>query len=261
MTLGFCLAVCSFSEAAASDPYYLNGDKNYPMIQNTGGIYNDGTTGLFLDLSTVTIEDVFEDGLAARVKLMNLVSDKETGEAWVHVRFDVDGRVWAQRTDGKWSEVSKNSDDPAALAVMFVREEMGDDARRSALTSQISKIMASKKDTLGKTAPSDDAKLPAADGGVKRKGEVVKSSSTDVSKKNTPVGEDSAKEPSKDEPSKKEGSDGKNEKPSANPDAAKKQDDISDVKVTITEAPKVEIVKTPPVQVDITPAPASPNGN
>ena len=56
MTLGFCLAVCSFSEAAASDPYYLNGDKNYPMIQNTGGIYNDGTTGLFLDLSTVTIE-------------------------------------------------------------------------------------------------------------------------------------------------------------------------------------------------------------
>ncbi len=44
MTLGFCLAVCSFSEAAASDPYYLNGDKNYPMIQNTGGIYNDGTT-------------------------------------------------------------------------------------------------------------------------------------------------------------------------------------------------------------------------
>ena len=106
MTLGFCLAVCSFSEAAASDPYYLNGDKNYPMIQNTGGIYNDGTTGLFLDLSTVTIEDVFEDGLAARVKLMNLVSNKETGEAWVNVRFDVDGRVWAQRTDGKRSEVS-----------------------------------------------------------------------------------------------------------------------------------------------------------
>ena len=148
MTLGFCLAVCSFSEAAASDPYYLNGDKNYPMIQNTGGIYNDGTTGLFLDLSTVTIEDVFEDGLAARVKLMNLVSNKETGEAWVHVRFDVDGRVWAQRTDGKWSEVSKNFDDPAALAVMFVREEMGDDARRSVLTSQISKIMASKKEDV-----------------------------------------------------------------------------------------------------------------
>lgn len=256
MTLGFCLAVCSFSEAAASDPYYLNGDKNYPMIQNTGGIYNDGTTGLFLDLSTVTIEDVFEDGLAARVKLMNLVSNKETGEAWVHVRFDVDGRVWAQRTDGKWSEVSKNFDDPAALAVMFVREEMGDDARRSVLTSQISKIMASKKEALGKTAPSDDAKLPAADGGVKRKGEVVKSSSTDVSQKNTPAAEDSSKGPSR-----KEGSAGKNEKPSENPDAAKKQDDISDVKVTITEAPKVEIVKTPPVQVDITPAPPSPNGN
>ena len=95
MTLGFCLAVCSFSEAAASDPYYLNGDKNYPMIQNTGGIYNDGTTGLFLDLSTVTIEDVFEDGLAARVKLMNLVSNKETGEAlpnpiiWIGSR-----RIW-----------------------------------------------------------------------------------------------------------------------------------------------------------------------
>ena len=130
---------------------------------------------------------------------MNLVSNKETGEAWVHVRFDVDGRVWAQRTDGKWSEVSKNFDDPAALAVMFVREEMGDDARRSILTSQISKIMASKKEALGKTAPSDDAKLPAADGGVKRKGEVVKSSSTDVSQKNTPAAEDSAKEPSKKE--------------------------------------------------------------
>ena len=85
-----------------------------------------------------------------------------------------------------------------------------------------------------KTAPSDDAKLPAADGGVKRKGEVVKSSSTDVSQKNTPAAEDSSKGPSK-----KEGSAGKNEKPSENPDAAKKQDDISDVKVTITEATKV----------------------
>lgn len=34
--------------AEAFEPYYLNGDKTYPMIQNTGGIYNDGATGLFL---------------------------------------------------------------------------------------------------------------------------------------------------------------------------------------------------------------------
>lgn len=34
---------------------------------NTGGIDNDGNTGVFMDLTSVSVEDVFKNGLAVKV--------------------------------------------------------------------------------------------------------------------------------------------------------------------------------------------------
>lgn len=181
LVLGVSLAFSWGGTAGAFEPYYLNGDKTYPMIQNTGGIYNDGTTGLFLDLSTLTVEDVFEDGLQAKVKTMDVKSAKAFTENWIHVRYSVDGKAWALGQDGRWREIPSNTEDPASLTVYFIRQAMAEDAVRDRLSGEIGQIMEIKKDNLGKTAPSDaiplmDVEAPPQAPAVKEKGSVQKQS-------------------------------------------------------------------------------------
>lgn len=181
LVLGVSLAFSWGGTAGAFEPYYLNGDKTYPMIQNTGGIYNDGATGLFLDLSTLTVEDVFEDGLQAKVKTMDVKSAKAFTENWIHVRYSVDGKAWALGQDGRWREIPSNTEDPASLTVYFIRQAMAEDSVRDRLSGEIGQIMEFKKDNLGKTAPSDaiplmDVEAPPQAPAVKEKGSVQKQS-------------------------------------------------------------------------------------
>lgn len=181
LVLGVSLAFSWGGTAGAFEPYYLNGDKTYPMIQNTGGVYNDGATGLFLDLSTLTVEDVFEDGLQAKVKTMDVKSAKAFTENWIHVRYSVDGKAWALGQDGRWREIPSNTEDPASLTVYFIRQAMAEDAVRDRLSGEIGQIMESKKDNLGKTAPADaiplmDVEAPPQAPAVKEKGSVQKQS-------------------------------------------------------------------------------------
>lgn len=181
LVLGVSLAFSWGGTAGAFEPYYLNGDKTYPMIQNTGGIYNDGATGLFLDLSTLTVEDVFEDGLQAKVKTMDVKSAKAFTENWIHVRYSVDGKAWALGQDGRWREIPSNTEDPASLTVYFIRQAMAEDSVRDRLSGEIGQIMESKKDNLGKTAPADaiplmDVEAPPQAPAVKEKGSVQKQS-------------------------------------------------------------------------------------
>lgn len=181
LVLGVSLAFSWGGTAGAFEPYYLNGDKTYPMIQNTGGIYNDGATGLFLDLSTLTVEDVFEDGLQAKVKTMDVKSAKAFTENWIHVRYSVDGKAWALGQDERWREIPSNTEDPASLTVYFIRQSMAEDATRDRLSGEIGQIMGTKKDNLGKTAPADaiplmDVEAPPQAPAVKEKGSVQKQS-------------------------------------------------------------------------------------
>ena len=125
LVLGVSLAFFWGGMAEAFEPYYLNGDKTYPMIQNTGGIYNDGATGLFLDLSTLTVEDVFEDGLQTKVKIVDVKSAQTYTESWIHVRYSVDGKAWALGQGGRWREIPSNTEDPAALTVYFIAIAIG----------------------------------------------------------------------------------------------------------------------------------------
>lgn len=205
----------SAGEVSAFEPYYLNGDKTLPMIQNTGGIYNDGATGLFMDLSTLTIEDVFSDGLAVKVDVSDMSASSVLSVQTLHIRFADNGKSWILRHDGKWQEVSEGSEDPAALAIYFTREAMGDETRREDLTSQIEKITSEKQEDAGSVVPADAIPLPIASPAPKTSPSV-------------------------------QGETGKNKK------VAKAQKPSNpNVTVTITEAPKVEIVHTPDVQVDI----------
>lgn len=179
LLLGVSLAFSWGVTAGAFEPYYLNGDKTYPMIQNTGGIYNDGATGLFLDLSSLTVEDVFEDGLQAKAKTLDVKSSKAFTESVIHVRYSVDGKAWALGQDGRWREIPPGTEDPAALVVYFMRQAMAEDGTRDRLSSEIAAIMGARKDKLGKTVPPDavpliDAAPPKEGQAVKKKGNVQK---------------------------------------------------------------------------------------
>ena len=155
LVLGVSLAFSWGGMAEAYEPYYLNGDKMFPMIQNTGGIYNDGASGLFLDLASLEIEDVFEDGLQAKVKTMDVKSSKAFTEDLIHIRYSVDGKAWALGKDGRWREIPSDTDDPASLVVYYIRQAMGDDTMRDRLSDEIGRLLAAKKDQLGKTTPAD----------------------------------------------------------------------------------------------------------
>ena len=220
-------------EVYGFEPYYLNGDQTLSMIQNTGGIYNDGSTGLFMDLSTMEIEDVFSDGLAAKVNVTDISNNEIISVQPIHVRFAEDGRAWVLRNDGKWQEVSEGSEDPASLAVYFVREAMGDDKQRDKFTDEIAKIMAEKQDPPGTIVPEDAIPLetPAP---------VVKTPVPTPKEAVTPKKQDEKKP---DIETKKEAN-GKPKGKASNPSTPQ-------VTVTITEAPKVEIIEQPEVKVEI----------
>jgi hypothetical protein len=175
--MGVSLALSAGFTSYANEPYYLNGDKTLPMIQNTGGTYGDGATGIYMDLSTIEVEDVFEDGLQAKVKLVNVESANTCTEDWIHVRYSVDGKAWALGKDSRWREIPSNTDDPASLVVSFIRQEMGASERRDTLSGEISAIMDKKQDNPGKVTPDDaipliDVQAPQQD--VKKKGAVQK---------------------------------------------------------------------------------------
>lgn len=160
--LGAAMMLYGAGSVSAFEPFYLNGDRTQPMIQNTGGIYNDGKTGLFMDLTTMTIEGVFNDGLAVRVKIFELAEGKSAGTGFLHVRYAEDGKAWVLRTDDRWQEVASGTEDPSALAVYFVREEMGNDARRDTYMSQIEKLAAAQDGDPSSIVPANA--LPASFG-------------------------------------------------------------------------------------------------
>ena len=58
------MTLLMWSGSMAAEEIYLHGDTNIPMILNTGGIDIVGTTGVFLDLTSISVEDLFKNGLA-----------------------------------------------------------------------------------------------------------------------------------------------------------------------------------------------------
>lgn len=164
LAAGICLSLLAAGTAEANETYYLKGNTNYPLIQNGRNDVETDGTGLFLDLSSVKITDVFSDGLEASARLLQVGEKGKTSMIPVKVRFDVDGREWVQGTKNTWYGIPPQSVDPAALVVEYVRKEMGAESRRDALLGQIEKISAAKKGKLAKTDPKGAVLLTAAGG-------------------------------------------------------------------------------------------------
>lgn len=132
------MALLMWSGSMAAEKIYLHGDTNVPMILNTGGIYNDGDTGVFMDLTSASVEDVFKNGLAVKVDFFKLEKGISTVST-AHFRMTDDGGAWIAGEDG-WHSVNEDAAQAEKEAVRLIRKEMGKEECRDKYMGQITAI-------------------------------------------------------------------------------------------------------------------------
>ena len=132
------MACLMWSGSMAAEEIYLHGDTNIPMILNTGGIDNDGNTGVFMDLTSVSVEDVFKNGLAVKVDFFKLEKGISTVST-AHFRMTDDGGAWIAGEDG-WHSVNEDAAQAEKEAVRLIRKEMGKEECRDKYMGQITAI-------------------------------------------------------------------------------------------------------------------------
>lgn len=132
------MAFLMWSDSMAAEEIYLHGDTNIPMILNTGGIDNDGNTGVFMDLTSISVEDLFKNGLAVKVDFFKLEKGISTVST-AHFRMTDDGGVWIAGEDG-WHAVDEGAARVESEAVRLIREEMGKEECRDKYMGQITAL-------------------------------------------------------------------------------------------------------------------------
>lgn len=132
------MTLLMWSNSMAAEEIYLHGDTNIPMILNTGGIDNDGNTGVFMDLTSVSVEDVFKNGLAVKVDFFKLEKGISTVST-AHFRMTDDGGAWVAGEDG-WHSVNEDAAQAEKEAVRLIRKEMGKEGCRDKYMGQITAI-------------------------------------------------------------------------------------------------------------------------
>ena len=123
------MALLMWSGSMAAEEIYLHGDTNIPMILNTGGIDNDGNTGVFMDLTSISVEDLFKNGLAVKVNFFKLEKGVSTVST-AHFRMTEDG----------WHTVNEGAARAESEAVRLIREEMGKEECRDKYMGQITAL-------------------------------------------------------------------------------------------------------------------------
>lgn len=132
------MAFLMWSDSMAAEEIYLHGDTNIPMILNTGGIDNDGNTGVFMDLTSISVEDLFKNGLAVKVNFFKLEKGVSTVST-AHFRMTEDGGAWIAMEDG-WHSVNEDAAQAEKEAVRLIRKEMGKEECRDKYMGQITAI-------------------------------------------------------------------------------------------------------------------------
>ena len=132
------MALLMWSGSMAAEEIYLHGDTNIPMILNTSGIDNDGNTGVFMDLTSISVEDLFKNGLAVKVNFFKLEKGVSTVST-AHFRMTEDGGAWIAMEDG-WHAVNEGAAQVESEAVRLIREEMGKEECRDKYMGQITAL-------------------------------------------------------------------------------------------------------------------------
>lgn len=142
LAAGFIVLAAAFplsAEAAPRDP--LAEEPSYTILQE--GNRRSKQPWIYLDRSSVTIRDL--DGEAFIVEVL-ILEVRERGKTYGHpVLYRLDGKEdQVKGIDGKWHVLPKNSDDPSAVAVVRIFEELRDPARHAEFADAIGQILLRK---------------------------------------------------------------------------------------------------------------------
>lgn len=247
-------AACLLSwPAGAKDVNWNSAD--YPVIHEADSAA--GGSGLYLDRKSIRVADADGENLILQVDVVSFLPDRTAVSRQIFYKLDSAGNEFLLGPDGAWRELSENSEDPAAVGAILVRNELGRDDRRNEFLGQIQQILLKKKadESAAKAKPSPDhasgEKTPAAGTGKPAATSVSSGENLpDPSREPAPSGEPAPKpapnrkdgEPSSKPPAAPSrqtgGKPGKTEKPAPQPD----RKDSPDVVVNIeSHEPQVQI--------------------
>ena len=151
------MTLLMWSDSMAAEEIYLHGDTNIPMILNTGGIDNDGNTGVFMDLTSISVEDLFKNGLAVKVNFFKLEKGVSTVST-AHFRMTENGGARIAMEDG-WHAVNEGAARVESEAVRLIREEMGKEECRDKYMGQITALW-ERKIKAAETARQEEYEKP-----------------------------------------------------------------------------------------------------
>lgn len=259
--IGISLAILTGmgGEGAAYTPVYLNGNTNYPLVYDMSLPGQDyGKTGLFLDVSSITVTDATENEIDLAALLLEVHDGTYKKAMTADFKLDADGQYWTKNSQtGQWVKLPDHSDDPSAIAAMLIRQDMASAEHRQKYEDQLTQILYAKKkaqEQKGKTeaVQEGNTKTARTDSAVT----ADSGSGTDnASKGDKAAREDSA---SKTGSTVKEGNASKADKASKEDNASKKDSasktDSTSSKVSNpsdNEQVKVEIISQPSVKVTV----------
>ena len=125
-----------------ADHVYFQDNRNLPMIVNTEGIYATGNSGVFMDLSSIELTDIFKNGMEVKAEFLH-VKNGAPRVFTEYFRLADDGRAWVQAENG-WHSVTSDSSGAERIAVSLIREDMGNEEKRMTYTSKITAIWDAK---------------------------------------------------------------------------------------------------------------------
>lgn len=162
------LTAASLYAMPASAAPDLSDSQAYPVLAQAGPTAG---SGLYLDRHSIRVADIDGEDMILSADILSPLPDGTAAVKTVTYKLDAAGKEYIRDAGGAWHSLPENSDDPAAVGAMLVRNELGREDRREEFLNEIQQILLRKKEAPQEApAPSEKDALPASSGEAKEPG-------------------------------------------------------------------------------------------
>lgn len=166
--MGALIACLSGSAVMAANVADFTNNSQYAMVQ--GARKNDRGTfqnALYLDMNSIHVADVADDGMIVTADVVEVPEKGSVTKHSTKYKLAADGSESILGLDGNWYVLPENSDDPAAVAAMKVRDELGNGEKREQFVTEIQHILLKKQGAGMESEPKAEGNpAPAAETSV-----------------------------------------------------------------------------------------------
>lgn len=157
--LAFLAAASLYAMPAAAAPD-LSDSQAYPVLAQAGPAAG---SGLYLDRHSIRVSDIDGEDIILSADILSPLPDGTAAVKTVTYKLDAAGKEYIQGAGGAWQDLPENSDDPAAVGAMLVRNELGREDRREEFLNEIQQILLRKKEASQEApAPAETDDSPAS---------------------------------------------------------------------------------------------------